>query len=107
MHFSKGVSNEEKASQDWQLHPCEEENPGFFKIQIKKRIPRYIPYIANRQKNTEIWIFAHIAQPYAYFLADLWYYISVFSFFYLDCKKSVSNIYIYFTYCPMLSNKTG
>ncbi len=27
-------------------------------------MPRYVPYTANQPKNTEIYIFAHIAQPY-------------------------------------------
>ncbi len=28
------------------------------------QIPIYVPYTANQPKNTEIWIFAHIAQLY-------------------------------------------
>ncbi len=28
------------------------------------QIQKYVPYTANQPKNTEIYIFAHIAQPY-------------------------------------------
>ncbi len=63
-------------------------------VYSKYKISRYVPYTPNQPKNTEMWIFTHIAQPY-FKETCIWSYFARFAL--LWPQERSQNIYFFLT----------